>query len=193
MTEKKRERILNEKKQCNDAISRKKEIIEEIKDLVEELKKCEIVTKLKSLGTEYLNEEELINKLEKLQVKEMENLRFGCTHPILIITGYKKHNGSNRVISVQDRAYAEYARVKCLECGKITYTKNQDESKDWDKFILTPLPLQGQIDSDYVKRITLELPKDMKFSEIYDYYQEIMFEQPQKETINKILEKIKNR
>lgn len=193
MTEKKRERILNEKKQCNDAISRKKEIIEGIKDLVEELKKCEIVTKLKSLGTEYLNEEELINKLEKLQVKEMENLRFGCTHPILIITGYKKHNGSNRVISVQDRAYAEYASVKCLECGKTTYTKNKDDSKDWDSYILTPLPLQGQIDSDYVKRITLELPKDMKFSEIYDYYQEIMFEQPQKETINKILEKIKNR
>lgn len=193
MTEKTRERILNEKKQCNDAISRKEEILEEIKELVEELKKCEIVTKLKSLGTEYLYEEELITNLEELQVREIDSLKYGCTHPILAITGYKKHNQSNRVISVHDRAYAEYASVKCLECGKLTYTKNQDGSKDWDKFIFKPFSLQGQFDSDYVKRPTFEIPSNMKFSEIYNYYQEIMFEQSQKDTVDKILEKIKNR
>lgn len=191
MTEKTRERILNERKQCEDAILRKEEIKEEMKLLVEELKKCEIVTKLKNLGMEYLYKEELITKLEELQVKEIDSLKLVCKHPILVITGYKKHNASNRVISVQYREDAEYASVKCLECGKLTFTKNQDGTKDWDKFIYTPLSLQGQIDVEYVKRPTFELPKNMKFSEIYDYYQSTMFDQPQKDTVNKVLEKVK--
>lgn len=190
MIEKTRERILNEQNQCEESKVRTEEIKEEINKLVEELKKCEIVTKLKSLGMEYLYEEELQSKLEELQTREIESLKFGCTHPILAITGYKKHNSSNRVISVPEEKDAEYASVKCLECGKLTYTKNKDESKEWYKYIFTPLPLQGRIDTDYVKRVVIEIPTGMKFSEIYNYYQEIMLDQPQKETINKVLEKI---
>ena len=192
MNEKTRQKVLKTRQDYENTKSRKEEILSEIKDLTEELKRCEIVSKLKELGTEYLYEESLQQKLEVQQVNDLERLKVVCIHPILAITSYKKHNGSNRVINAKTREEAEYASVKCLECGKITFTKEKDDSEDWDKFIHKPVSV-GQLDADYVKRITFELPLDVKFKDIYDYYQEIMLDAPQRETIIKVLEKVKEK
>lgn len=192
MNEKIRQKVLKDKQDCANTVTRKQEILDEIKDLTEELKRCEIVEKLKSLGTEYLYEENLQKKLEEQQVKDLDRLKVVCIHPILAITGYKKHNSSNRVVTAKTREEAEYASVRCLECGKITFTKEKDGSEDWDKFINKPVSV-GQLDADYVKRITFELPLDVKFKELYDYYQEIMLDAPQRETIIKVLEKVKEK
>ena len=192
MNEKTRQKVLKDKQDFENAITRKEEILSEIKELTEELKRCEIVNKLKELGTEYLYEENLQQKLENQQLKNLDRLKEICTHPILAITSYKKHNGSNRVINAKTREEAEYASLRCLECGKITFSKDKDDSNDWDKFIHTPASV-GQLDADYVKRITFELPLNIKFKDLYDYYQEIMLDAPQKETIIKVLEKVKEK
>ena len=192
MNEKIRKKVLNDKEEYENTITRKQEILNEIKELTEELKKCEIVNKLKELGTEYLYEENLQQKLAEQQIKDLDKLKDVCTHPILAITSYKKHNGSNRVINAKTREEAEYASLRCLECGKITFSKDKDDTDDWDKFIHTPASV-GQLDADYVKRITFELPLNVKFKDLYDYYQEIMLDAPQKETIIKVLEKVKEK
>lgn len=192
MNEKTRQKVLKDKQDFENTITRKEEILSEIKELTEELKRCEIVNKLKELGTEYLYEENLQQKLENQQLKNLDRLKEICTHPILAITSYKKHNGSNRVINAKTREEAEYASLRCLECGKITFSKDKDDSNDWDKFIHTPASV-GQLDADYVKRITFELPLNVKFKDLYDYYQEIMLDAPQKETIIKVLEKVKEK
>ncbi|MBE6159842.1 MAG: hypothetical protein E7157_02215 [Lactobacillales bacterium] len=191
MNEKTRQRVLNNKKECENTITRKQEILKEISELTEELKKCEIVNKLKELGTEYLYEEKLQQKLEEQQVSELQRIKDVCTHPILVITGYKKHK-NNRVINAKTKEEAEYASVRCLECGKVTYTKDKDDNEDWNSFILKPTSV-GQLDADYVKRITFELPLNVKFKDLYNYYQEIMLDSPQKETIIKVLEKVKEK
>lgn len=192
MNEKIRKKVLNDKEEYENTITRKQEILNEIKELTEELKRCEIVNKLKELGTEYLYEENLQQKLAEQQIKDLDKLKDVCTHPILAITSYKKHNGSNRVINAKTREEAEYASLRCLECGKITFSKDKDDTDDWDKFIHTPASV-GQLDADYVKRITFELPLNVKFKDLYDYYQEIMLDAPQKETIIKVLEKVKEK
>ena len=192
MNEKIRKKVLNDKQEYENTITRKEEILSEIKELKEELEKCEIVKKLKELGTEYLYEENLQQKLAEQQIKDLDKLKDVCTHPILAITSYKKHNGSNRVINAKTREEAEYASLRCLECGKITFSKDKDDTDDWDKFIHTPASV-GQLDADYVKRITFELPLNIKFKDLYDYYQEIMLDAPQKETIIKVLEKVKEK
>lgn len=192
MNEKTRQKVLKTREECENTKSKKEEILNEIKELTEELKRCEIVNKLKELGTEYIYEEKLQQKLEEQQVKELQRIKDVCTHPILVITGYKKHNSSNRVVSVKTRDEAEYASLKCLECGKVTFTKEKDDNKDWEQFIHAPASL-GQFDADFVKRITFELPLDVKFKDIHEYYQEIMLDNPQKETIIKVLEKVKEK
>lgn len=190
MNEKLRQKVLKTRQDCEDTKSRKQEILEEIKELTKELKKSEIIEKLKQLGQEYLNDNYLEQKLEEKQVQELQRIKDVCTHPILVITGYKKHNDSNRVIGVKTKEDAEYASLKCLECGKVTFTKEKDDSDDWEQFIHKPASV-GQLDVDFVKRITIELPLDVKFKDMYDYYQEIMLDNTQKETIGKVLEKVK--
>lgn len=192
MNEKKRHVILKIEEEYSNNIAENRQILDEINNLVEKIKDDEKILQLKQLGNEY--KENLKRKEEIVKQKEMtmSRIRTSCTHPILCRLNYKKHRDkSSRVIDTE-REDAEYSTVRCLECGKITYTKRNDGTNDWDSYIYTPNSLLGSYNDQYIRTYIVDLPANMTFKKLYDYYQEIMLQNSQVVTIEKIKQKVKN-
>ena len=192
MNERTRKDLLSEKEKLSDNLLRKEQILKEIDELVVELKQLQIISDLKTLGDVYKDNLELQKQIEKRIQKKISKSRDACTHPILYRIGYQKHIDNSARLYKAEKEDALHCKVRCLECGKYTYTKNNDGSEDWDNYILVPDSLI-QLGEDYVKRIIVDSSYNIKFKDLFDYYQEIMLDYPQKEVIQKIKQKIKEK
>ena len=192
MNERNRKSILAEKDKLEESIIKKEEILREIKELVEELKQSEIVSDLQILGDLYKITDDEQKQAEKSIVKKLEKTKELCIHPILCRMGYERHIDSSARLYKADRENALHAKNRCIECGKIVYSKDRDNTDDWDSYIMTPTSM-GQYGSDYVKRVIVEPTYDVRFKDLNEYYKEIMIDYPQKEVISMIKQKIKEK
>jgi hypothetical protein len=190
MNEQMRKKMINTQNISANLSHEKEEKLEDIKAVVQIYKESPIIQELKKLGNEY-------KELERKEIEAQEQYKYQknllstyCTHPILAIISYKKRNNNNRIISVS-KENATYIQVRCLECGKYTYTKDKDDTEDWYNYIILPSSLVGIEKANYVKRKVIELPKDTNYDKIHNYYESIMFEQPEEQTVQKVLKKIK--
>lgn len=191
MVEKTRQEIIKGRENLEKGNEKKVEIINEIKSLVEELKNDEIIIKLKKLGNEYKKTENINTNILENEKKILEDAKEACKHPILCRMGYIRHNESNRIVKAF-KEDAEYSKVKCLECGKITYTMGKsDGNSDWEYYIHTPMSLLN-LGVDFIERPIIDIPANLSFKEIYNYYQEEMYKGTERETVIKVLKKYKN-
>lgn len=192
MNERTRKDLLKEKEELNENLLRKEQILKEIDELVSELKETKIVSDLKVLGEVYKDNLELQKQIEKRKEKKLVKSRDICTHPILCRMGYVRHIDKSSRVYKTDRENAEYAKNRCIECGKIVFSKDNDHTDDWDSYIMTPESM-GQYGEPYVKRNIVEPTYDIKYKDLHEYYEEIMLDYPQKEVIQKIKQKIKEK
>lgn len=189
MNEQMRKKINETKNKYEQLGTDKNDKLEDIKTVAQIYQESPIVQELKKLGNEYKQIEEQQHNMEKKYQSQIREMNEYCTHPLLAIISYKKRKENNRIISTS-KEEAEYAQLKCLECGKVTFTKDNDKTEDWYNYIHIPHSLVGITKEKYVKRIVIELPKRLSYEKLHKYYEEIMFEQPEEETVQKVLKKI---
>ncbi len=189
MKENVREEILEQKKEYDDSIGKSENLLKRIDELAILLKNSDLAVELRMLGEEYKNSLLVTEELKRRYEKRLDYQKLVCSHPLLAKISYKARKENNRLITTFERDEAEHAILKCFECGKRVFTKNNDRTEDWDSYIITPNHLI-QYNGPFVKREVLILPENVKFSEIYNYYQSIMFEDKESVTVRKTKEKI---
>ena len=173
------------------AINEKEIIRKEIDEIVEELLSSEIVKKLKQTGKYYIELDKMIDELASNGETLIEEAHRFCKHPIVCRTGYQRHNDSNKIVPAS-RENAEYGSVKCLECGKNIHTLTRKESPDhFDDYIYIQDYLKKQSENNYQQRPIIDIPNGLKFSDIYEEYQNIMFKEEEDKIVQKILTKYK--
>ena len=185
-----RDSILDEMKRKEEIIKNKEKMLKEIKVLVNELKESSIVNDLKQFGEAYkfyLQEEQESEKILKKIVERSERV---CIHPILCRMGYQRHIDKSARLYKTDRENALHAKNKCIECGKVVYSKDRDDSADWDSYIIAPISA-GQTLDGYVKRVIVEPTVRCSYSDLREYYHEIMLDNTEREAIKLVKEKVK--
>jgi hypothetical protein len=192
MKEEYRKNILDNEKEQIELQDMKKQIRKEIDELVEELLNSSIVRELKEKGQEYKEAEQTIENLMNQNKKLRSDSAFLCRHPLVCLTGYKKHNDSNRVIP-STREEAEYASVKCLECGKNLYTIDKKTNPDnFESMVFIHHYVRSQNEPEFQLRPCIKLPSGVRVLQVYDEYQSLMLNEDEKQVVQKILKKYKN-